>query len=107
MSTVVYTKIKDLETNDREIFEFGNWLNNFNEDRKWIAEEEEWDDTFEQDSPTNKKGETMEYPWDDFTYVVVPDSPEFNNEAEDIAAEMGSYQRYDIEDSDRTFFVVQ
>jgi hypothetical protein len=107
MPTVVYTKIKDLETNDREIFEFGNWLNNFNEDRKWIAEEEEWDDSQDQETPTNKKGEVMEYPWDDFTFVVVPEANEFNNEAEDIAAELGSYQRYDIEDGDRTFFVVQ
>ena len=110
MSTVVYTKIKELELQDKEVFEFGNWLRNFNEDSKWSSDEEEIDedeDEEESEAPRNKKGELMEYPWNDFSYIIVPDTDSHLVEAEKISAGLGTYERYDIEDTDRTFFLVK
>jgi len=109
MSTVVYTKIKELEIQDKEVFEFGNWLRNFNEDSNWSDEDEDLDEEEEEDKeiPKNKKGDVMEYPWSDFTYIVIPDTDSHIAEAENIAGGLGTYERYDIEDTDRTFFVVK
>jgi len=106
MSTGVYTKIKDLEIGDNEVFEFGNWLSNFNEDRKWVSAEDEYENSEGEELPTNRIGEVMEYPWEEFQYVIIPEGNDFNVEAEGIASELGSYKRFDIEDSDRVFFVI-
>ena len=110
MSTVIYTKIKELEIQDKEVYEFGNWLKNFNNDPEWVIDEETYNDDeeeIEKSIPQNKKGEEMEYPWNSFSYIVVPDTDQHNLEAENIAESLGSYERFDIEDSDRTFFVVK
>lgn len=110
MSTVVYTKLKELELQDKEVFEFGNWLKNFSEDISWEDEfdsEDKDDIELVSDKPTNSEGEVMEYPWSDFSYIVVPDNDTHNVEALKIATALGSYERYDIEDSDRTFYVVK
>lgn len=111
MSSVVYTKIKELEIQDNEIFEFGNWLRNFDEDSKWTEEDSDYDDEDEDESnsekPKNKEGSVMEYPWNDFSFVIVPDNDTHIAEAEKIAEGLGSYERFDIEDTDRTFFVVK
>ena len=111
MSTVVYTKLKELEIQDKEIFEFGNWLKNFNED-SWAFGEEYYDEDEDQDDeekeiPKNKKGEKMEYPWGDFSFIIVPDNDTHITESEKIAELLGLYERFDVEDSDRTFFVVK
>ena len=110
MSTIVYTKIKEVEIQDKEVFEFGNWLRNFNEDSKWADEDIDADEDENEEAseiPKNKKGYIMEYPWGDFTYIVIPDTDAHTAEAENIASNLGTYERYDIEDSDRTFFVVK
>jgi hypothetical protein len=111
MSTVVYTKLKELELQDKEVFEFGNWLRNFSEDTSWSYDEDEdsedKEDIDEEETPKNKKGDIMEYPWDDFSFIVIPDSDGHLAEAENISAILGTYERFDIEDSDRTFFVVK
>lgn len=110
MATIIYTKIKDLEIQDKEVFQFGNWLKNFNEDTKWSFDEGYADDEDDEDEfevPKNKEGDEMQYPWDDFSYIIVPDNDTYLIEAEKIAENLGSYERYDIEDSDRTFFVVK
>ena len=108
MSTVVYTKLKELEIQDKEIFEFGNWLRSFREDNKWSFDEEtEEEEEIESEAPVNKEGNPMEYPWDDFSFIVVPDTDVHVPEAESIAEALGLYERYDIEDSDRTFYVVK
>ena len=110
MSTVIYTKLKELEIQDKEVFEFGNWLKNFNEQTKWDFDEDSDEDEDQEDEkeiPLNKKGEVMEYPWRDFHFIVVPDTDHHIAEAEKISDSLGSYERYDIEDSDRVFFVVK
>ena len=55
----------------------------------------------------NKEGNPMEYPWGDFSFVVVPDTDAHIAEAESIAESLGLYERFDIEESDRTFYVVK
>ena len=110
MSTVVYNKLKELEIQDKEVFEFGNWLRNFAEDTKWSYDEDDSsgnDDDEENEAPVNKKGDVMEYPWGDFSFIVVPDNDTHIIEAENISANLGNYERFDVEDSDRTFFVVK
>lgn len=109
MSTVVYTKLKELEIQDKEIFEFGNWLRGFREDNKWSFDEdiEEGEEDVETEAPLNKEGNPMEYPWEDFSFVVVPDTDAHIAEAESIAESLGLYDRFDIEDSERTFYVVK
>ena len=110
MSSVIYTKIRELETLDKEVYEFGNWLRNFEKDSHWESSDEETED-FDGDEdmeiPKNKKGMNMDYPWNDFSFVVIPDTENHIQESEKIASLLGSYERYDIEDSDRTFFVVK
>lgn len=109
MSTVVYTKIKELEIQDKEIYEFGNWLRSFREDNKWSFDEEteNEEEEIEPETPMNKDGNPMEYPWGDFSFVVVPDTDAHIAEAESIAESLGLYERFDIEESDRTFYVVK
>jgi hypothetical protein len=110
MSTVVYSKIKELEIQDKEVYEFGNWLRTFTDEPTWDYDEDDADnedDTDESETPKNREGDSMQYPWGDFSYVVVPDTDAHVDEAESIASGLGSYDRYDIEDSDRTFFVVK
>jgi hypothetical protein len=108
MSTVVYTKLKELEIHDKEIYEFGNWLRSFREDNKWSFDEEtEEEEEVETEAPLNKEGNVMEYPWGDFSFVIIPDTDAHTTEAESIAKSLGLYERFDVEDSDRTFFVVK
>lgn len=106
MALVLYTKIKELQIQEKEIYEFGNWLRNSSSDNAW-ADSDDYKDSSEEEIPTNADGETMEYPWDDFSYVIVPDSDDEIREAADLAESLGVYNRFDIYDLSRVFFVVK
>ena len=108
MAIVIYGKLKELQVQEKEVFEFGNWLRSFVNKSEWDDEEyqdKDYDD--EVDQPLNDDGEIMEYPWDSFSYAVVPDSQEEINSAIEIAGSLGSFSRYDIQDLSKTFFVVK
>ena len=49
----------------------------------------------------------MEYPWDDFSYIVVPDSADEVNDALDVSRMLGVSSRFDVYDMGRVFFVVK
>jgi hypothetical protein len=108
MAVVIYTKIKELQIQEKEVYEFGNWLRSFANESTW-EDDDEYEDDYEEDSdpPTNADGEIMEYPWDDFSYVIVPDSNDELEEAEEIAEILGVYNRFDVYDLGRVFLVVK
>ncbi len=107
MAFVVYTQIKELQIQEREIYEFGNWLRSANSSSSWEDEYDDLDSDSEQEQPLNNDGNPMEYPWDDFTYIVVPDSDADIKFAITMCESVGVTNRYDINDLGRTFFVVR
>lgn len=108
MAIVIYTKLKELQIQEKEIYEFGNWLRSFTNERAWEEDDEYMGDYEEEsDPPTNEDGEVMEYPWEDFYYVVVPDNFEEIDEAKEIAESLGVYSRFDVYDLNRVFLVVK
>ena len=100
MASKIYTNIKDLEVQDPEVYNFGVWLGTNH--TTW-----EHDDSDEDNLPKNKHGESMEYPWDDFEYVVVPDTEDDLDDTLQIANSLGSSFRLDIEEMERVFFVIK
>jgi hypothetical protein len=105
MAFVVYTQIKELQIQEKEIYEFGNWLRGVSNDSVWDSE---FDDAEEEiEVPINADGVIMEYPWDDFIYVVVPDSDVDLKAALNMCESIGATNRFDIYDLSRTFFVVK
>jgi hypothetical protein len=64
---------------------------------------------YEEDSeaPTNQDGDIMEYPWDDFYYVIIPDNLDELEEAKEVAESLGVYSRFDVYDLNRVFLVVK
>ena len=104
MAFVVYTQIKELQIQEKEIYEFGNWLRGVN-NSSWDSEFGE--DEEEAEVPLNDDGAVMEYPWDDFTYIVVPDSDADIKSAIEMCESIGVTNRFDIYDLGRTFFVVK
>jgi hypothetical protein len=109
MALVVYTKLKELQIQEKEIFEFGNWLRSFANESAWEDDDEYNDDSYSEDVeiPVNADGEVMEYPWDDFSYVVVPDSNDELEDAVEISRMLGVSVRFDVYDMSRVFFVVK
>jgi hypothetical protein len=49
----------------------------------------------------------MEYPWDDFSYVVVPDSNDEVEDAAETSRMLGVSIRFDVYDMGKVFFVVK
>jgi hypothetical protein len=105
MAFVVYTQIKELQIQEKEIYEFGNWLRGVSDNSMWDSEFEEHEDEVE--VPLNDDGVVMEYPWNDFTYIVVPDSDADLKGAIEMCESIGVTNRFDIYDLGRTFFVVK
>jgi hypothetical protein len=105
MAFVVYTQIKELQIQEKEIYEFGNWLRGVSDNSMWDSEFEEKEDEVE--IPLNDDGVVMEYPWNDFTYIVVPDSDSDLKGAIEMCESIGVTNRFDIYDLGRTFFVVK
>ena len=108
MALVIYSKLKELQIQEKEIYEFGNWLRSFANESAW-ENDDEYDDSYEEDTeiPINNDGETMEYPWDDFAYIVVPDSNDEIQDALDVSRMLGVTSRFDVHDMGRVFFVVR
>ena len=108
MALVIYTKLKELQIQEKEIYEFGNWLRSFSNESTWNDDDEYGDpDEEEAESPTNGDGEVMEYPWDDFSYIVIPDSNDESEEALEVSQTLGVSFRFDVYDISRVFFVVK
>ena len=113
MALVIYTKLKELQIQEKEIFEFGNWLKGFS-NAPW-DDADDADDEYDEDGyddeyseiPKNNEGEIMEYPWDDFNYVVIPDSNDDIKDALEVSQILGISIRYDIDDPVRVFFIVK
>jgi hypothetical protein len=105
MAFVVYTQIKELQIQEKEIYEFGNWLRGVSDNSMWGNEFEGQEEDVE--IPLNADGVVMEYPWDDFSYIVVPDSDVDLKAALDMCESIGATNRFDIYDLSRTFFVVK
>ncbi len=108
MAIVIYSKLKDLQIQEKEIYEFGNWLRSFVNKSEWDDEEyvdRDYDDEVEK--PINDEGDIMEYPWDSFAYAIIPDSNEDIKSSREIAESLGTYSRYDIQDLSKTFFIVK
>jgi len=108
MALVIYSKLKELQIQEKEIYEFGNWLRSFANESAW-ENDDEYDDSYNEDAetPVNGDGEVMEYPWDDFAYVVIPDSNDEVGDALDVARMLGVTSRFDVHDMGRVFFVVR
>ncbi len=108
MALVIYSKLKELQIQEKEIYEFGNWLRSFANESAW-ENDDEYDDSYEEDTeiPVNNDGEVMEYPWDDFSYIVVPDSNDEIQDALDVSRMLGVTSRFDVQDMGRVFFVVR
>lgn len=106
MAFVFYTHIKELKIQEKEIYEFGNWLMGLSDNSAWDNEYED-ENGEEIDLPLNSDGNVMEYPWDDFSYIVVPDSEEDVKSLLRVCESLGVTNRYDIQDLDRVFFVVK
>jgi len=106
MAFVFYTQIKELRIQEKEIYEFGNWLMGISDNNGWNDEYEDENEE-EIDIPLNADGNVMEYPWDDFSYVVVPDSEDDVKSAIRVCESLGATSRYDIYDLDRIFFVIK
>jgi hypothetical protein len=108
MALVIYTKLKELQIQEKEIYEFGNWLRSFTNETTW-EEDDEYMGDYEEDSeaPTNQDGDIMEYPWDDFCYVIIPDNLDELEEAKEVAETLGVYSRFDVYDLNRVFLVVK
>lgn len=108
MALVIYTKIRELQIQEKEIYEFGNWLRSFANETTW-DEDDEYEGSYDEDSelPINDQGDVMEYPWEDFSYVVVPDSNDEIEEALEISQMLGVTLRFDVHDLGRVFFVVR
>jgi hypothetical protein len=109
MALVVYTKLKELQIQEKEIFEFGNWLRSFVNESAWEDDDEYSDDSYSEDveTPVNADGDVMEYPWDDFSYVVVPDSNDEVEDAAETSRMLGVSIRFDVYDMGKVFFVVK
>lgn len=105
MAFVVYTQIKELQIQEKEIYEFGNWLRGISNESMWDREFDEYDEAA--DLPLNNDGLVMEYPWDDFNYIIVPDSDTDIKSALEMCESIGITSRFDIQDLGRTFFVVK
>lgn len=106
MAFVVYTQIKELKIQEKEIYEFGNWLRGV-DSSVWDEELESYDSDEQGEPPLNADGNIMEYPWDDFSYVIVPDNDSDIDYAIVVAESLGVTYRFDIFDLDRVFFVVK
>ena len=108
MAIVVYSKLKELQIQEKEIYEFGNWLRSFANESAW-EEDDEYENSYEEETetPTNHDGDVMEYPWDDFSYIVIPDSSDEVIEALDVSRMLGVSSRFDVYDMGRVFFVVK
>jgi hypothetical protein len=106
MAFVVYTQIKELKVQEKEIYEFGNWLRGV-DSSVWDEELENYDSDESGELPLNGDGNVMEYPWDDFSYVIVPDSDSDIDSALTVGESLGITYRFDIFDLDRVFFVIK
>lgn len=108
MALVIYSKLKELQIHEKEIYEFGNWLRSFSNESVW-ENDDEYDDSDIESSeiPTNNDGEVMEYPWDDFSYIVIPDSADEIGDALDVCRMLGVTLRFDVHDMNRVFFVIK
>lgn len=108
MALVIYSKLKELQIQEKEIYEFGNWLRSFANESAW-ENDDEYDDSDEENAeiPTNNDGEIMEYPWEDFSYIVIPDSIDEIEDALDVSRMLGVSLRFDVHDMGRVFFVVR
>jgi hypothetical protein len=108
MALVIYSKLKELQIHEKEIYEFGNWLRSFANESAW-ENDDEYDDSSEEntETPVNNEGEVMEYPWEDFSYIVIPDSIDEIEDALDVSRMLGVASRFDVLDMGRVFFVVR
>jgi hypothetical protein len=106
MAFVIYTQIKELKVQEKEIYEFGNWLRGV-DSSIWDEELENYDSDESSNTLLNADGNIMEYPWDDFSYVIIPDNDIDIDPALTVGESLGVIYRFDIFDLDRVFFVVK
>jgi len=99
MGVKIYTDLKDLKSQERDIFEFGAALGK--------ASSKSWDDDLDDDNdPFDDFDTASDSPWDDFLYVLIPDGDEDIRTSITIGESLGEVRRYDCPDPEYSFFVV-
>ena len=111
MGVKIYSSLKDLRSQESDIYEFGESLKDSKISKAWgsrnlddYGEEiiEEEDDSFSEEDE-----EVIDYPWDDFSYVIIPDTNKDNSESQEIGEKLGlEVRKYRSHDPEFTFFVV-
>jgi len=109
MGVKIYSSLKDLRSQESDIYEFGESLKGSKISKGW--ETSSWDNNDEdfdkEESFVDEEEDTLDYPWDDFLYVLLPDADKDNSEAKEIAEKLGmEVKKYTSHDPEFTFFVV-
>ena len=100
MGVKIYTDLKDLKAQERDVFEFGDSLGKTSS-KKWNDDSDDDNDLFE-----DFGGNSDENPWDDFSYVIIPDGDDDIDTSIEIGESLGEVRRYDCPDPEYSFFVV-
>ena len=98
MGVKIYTNLKDLKSQERDVFDFGHSLGK--------SSTKSWNDDSDDDLFDDFGGDSDESPWDDFSYVVIPDGDDDIDTAIEIGESLGEVKRYDCPDPEYSFFVV-
>ena len=99
MGVKIYTDLKDLKSQERDIYEFGESMGRTSA-KSWSDESDDDNDLFE------TFGVSSECPWDEFTYIIIPDGDDDIESAIEIGESLGEVRRYDCPDPEYSFFVV-
>lgn len=99
MGIKIYTDLRDLKSQESDIFEFGESIGKKSRS-SWVEDSEDYNDMFED------FGGGSDSPWDDFAYVIIPDGDDDIESSIEIGESLGEVRRYDCPDPEYSFFVV-